>query len=172
MDRLNATVSYVSGLTINMDACDMNGFILGLATNVILACENLDCQLDSRLGNITVTKSKFETVERLIDEYTDGVHGAILMNSIGVQVDVLKSFMDSCVLNQSVRGLYLMCKKNNAPLSKQKYYLFELIPKAVDTFQKILIKQCELVEKTPGKQTRELNEYNEAFLKLCFEQMA
>lgn len=163
MRDTNVVTSFTTGTTINMSANDAIFFLENLAMTTIAQCRH-----------ITFNKDEFDRLETtinlpeydaLIDEYCDGVHGAVLWNMIMQNVKILQSFVADCVLNRTVAGLYLMIRPNavNRGIDKNRQ-TYELILKALDEATDMMRRQHEFLDEK-GSYIK-FNEKNDEFRKL------
>lgn len=159
MNDTRSMTTYGNGTMIQMSACDAKNFLLNLAITTISQCKN-----------VVFNKDKFEMLEttidlpeydRLIDEYCDGVHGAVLWCMITQNVKILYAFVQDCVLNESVAGLFLLRERNDWGGEP-----WNLITGALDEYVELVNRQYEFLGEKRPTDMKKYNEYNNRFREL------
>lgn len=158
IDSTSVTTSYCNGTTINMDAVSAKFFLENLAITTIAQCREMISK--ERLGTLEST-TNLPHYDDLITKYCSGVHGAVLSNMLAQNVHILYNFVKDCVLNETVRGLYLWHEK-----SKYGEPTWKLITLAIDEYMKLISKEYEILGKEIPRDIPEYNEYNEKFERL------
>lgn len=154
----NVTTSYTTGLTINMGACEMKMFLSGLAINTIAQCREITNERD---GSILKSTTKLPHHDDLIEGYCSGVHGAVLSNMLQQNAEILYKFVQDCVLNNTVSGLYLL---RDAPRFGEPTW--KLILLALDEYMQLQEKEFAMLDKKIPHDFTRYNQYNEQFEKL------
>lgn len=158
IDSTNVTTSYCNGTTINMDAVSTKFFLENLAITTIAQCREMISK--ERLGTLEST-TNLPHYDDLITKYCSGVHGAVLSNMLAQNVHILYNFVRDCVLNETVRGLYLLHDK-----SKYGEPSWKLITLAIDEYVKFVEAEYKILDKAIPRDIPEYDEYNEQFEKL------
>ena len=161
LNKTSVTTSFVSGMTINMDLVAMKMFLEGLATTIIVQSREMNCtdNKDSVINNINLPH-----YNDLIEEYCDGFSSAILTNMLNQNVQILYSFVEDCVLNETVKGLYLLKAK-----TKTGKYTWELITLALDEYMEFVKREFKTVGKNIPYNFPQYNKYNEDFATLMLK---
>lgn len=158
IDKTNVTTSYCNGTTINMDAVSSKHFLENLAITTIAQCKEMISK--ERLGILEST-TNLPHYDDLVTKYCSGVHGAILANMLAQNIHILYNFVEDCVMNETVRGLYLWHEKSACGEPAWK-----LITLALDEYMKLIKKDYEILGRAFPSDIPEYNEYNERFEKL------
>lgn len=158
IDSTNVTTSYCNGTTINMDAVSTKFFLENLAITTIAQCREMISK--ERLGTLEST-TNLPHYDDLITKYCSGVHGAVLSNMLAQNVHILYNFVRDCVLNETVRGLYLLHDK-----SKYGEPSWKLITLAIDEYVKFVEAEYKILDKAIPRDIPEYDDYNEQFEKL------
>ena len=158
VDETKVTTSVCNGTTINMDAISTKYFLENLAMTTIAQCREMVSK--ERLGVLEST-TNLPHYDDLITKYCSGVHGAVLSNMLAQNVHILYNFVRDCVLNETVRGLYLLHDK-----SKHGEPSWKLITLAIDEYVKFLKEEYRILGVVFPKDIPKYDEYNEEFEKL------
>lgn len=157
----NVTTSYTTGTTINLCACDAIPFFENLAITTIAQCSEMESVEDV---GILKSSTRLPHYDNLIEDYCSGVHGAVLSNMLLQNVKILYAFVQDCVLNGTVRGLYLMREK-----PQNGYPVYKLITLALREYAQLSEKEFLMLGKKVPYNFPEYCQYNEQFEKM-FEQ--
>lgn len=154
----NVTTSYTTGTTINLGACEASNFLKGLAISTISQCREMESVEDM---GILKSKTKLPHYDSLVEKYCDGIHGAVLSSMLLQNVKILYAFVQDCVLNGTVNGLYLM---RRAPRNGEPTY--KLITIALAEYMKLSEKEFSMLGKEIPHDFPKYCEYNEQFEKM------
>ena len=138
LNETHVTSSYTTGLTINLGAIGMKDLLGSLAINIIVQCKQMKTV---KARNILESTMDIPLYDELINEYFCGVHGAVLSNMLASNVNILFKFMQDCVLNKTVEGLYLICERR----TRGNKAIYELIPYALECYMDLLKKRLSNV---------------------------
>lgn len=158
INNTNVTTSYCNGTTINMDAVSAKFFLENLAITTIAQCREMISK--ERLGTLEST-TNLPHYDELVTKYCSGVHGAVLSNMLAQNVHILYNFIRDCVLNETVRGLYLLHDK-----SKHGEPSWKLITLAIDEYVKFIKEEYRILGKAVPRDIPKYDEFNEEFEKL------
>lgn len=158
INNTNVTTSYCNGTTINMDAVSTKFFLENLAITTIAQCREMISK--ERLGILEST-TNLPHYDDLVTKYCSGVHGAVLSNMLAQNVYILYNFVRDCVLNETVRGLYLLHDE-----SKYGEPSWKLITLAIDEYVKFIEKEYKILGRAIPRDTPKCDEFNEEFEKL------
>lgn len=158
LNDTHVTTSYANGTIISMDAVSTKMFLESIAIATIVQCKEM---VSKKNMGILESTTKLPYYDELINEYCDGVHGAVLSNMLCQNVQILYRFVQDCVLNDTVRGLYLLQNKpkNGEPTWK-------LILLALDEYMDLVKREYEILEKEIPYNFPKYNEYNKQFEEL------
>lgn len=145
-------------MIVEMDAIDTKMFLISIATSIIIHCRET---LTKENYGVLEHKSNLPHYDRLIDTYCDGVHGAVMANSLYQNVSIIYSLVKECVDNKSRQGLYLMTSRtsNSEPV-------WRILCLALDEYVNCRKRQLEILNEKIPNVILELNSYNEKFEKL------
>lgn len=145
-------------LMINMGGFDTKMFFISIATSIIIHCRETLTEEDF---GILVHTSNIPHYDKLIDNYCDGVHGAIMANSLHQNVAIIHSFVRECVRSKSREGLFLMTRQasNIEPMWK-------ILCLALDEYVDFQKRQYGIIHKEVPSDILNINSYNEEFEKL------
>ena len=158
IDETKVTTSVCSGTTINMDAISTKYFLENLAITTIAQCREMISK--EKLGVLEST-TNLPHYDELVTKYCSGLHGAILANMLAQNVHILYNFVKDCVLNETVRGLYLWHEK-----SKYDEPAWKLITLAIDEYIKFLKEDYRILGRAIPRDIPKYDEFNEEFEKL------
>ena len=158
INSTSVTTSYCNGTVINMDAISTKYFLENLAITTIAQCREMISK--ERLGILEGT-TNLPHYDDLITKYCSGAHGAVLSNMLAQNVHILYNFVKDCVLNENVRGLYLLHDK---PIHGEPTW--KLITLAIDEYVKFIEKEYKILGRAIPRDIPEYNEYNEKFERL------
>lgn len=158
IDETKVTTSVCNGTTINMGAISTKYFLENLAITTIAQCREMISK--EKLGVLEST-TNLPHYDDLVSKYCSGVHGAILVNMLAQNIHILYNFVEDCVMNETVRGLYLWHEKSACGEPAWK-----LITLALDEYMKLIKKEYEILGREIPSDIPEYNEYNEKFEKL------
>ena len=158
LNTTNVTTSYANGTIISMDAVSTKMFLENLAMTIIVQCREMKSK--EKMG-ILESKTNLPYYDELIDEYCAGNHGAVLSNMLCQNVQILYRFIQDCVLNDTVRGLYLLYEKprNGEPTWK-------MLLLALDEYMAFVKKEYEILGRKIPHDFPKYNEYNKQFEEL------
>lgn len=158
MNDTHVTTSYASGTFINMDSVSTKMFLENLAITIIVQCREMICK--ERMGILEST-TKLPYYDELVEKYCSGVHGAVLSNMLCQNVQILYSFVQDCVLNDTSRGLYLLYDKprNGEPTWK-------LLLLALDEYMDFVKREHDILGRKIPYDFPKYNEYNKQFEEL------
>ena len=150
--------SYTMGTIINLEACDTYNFLMGIAATTIVQCKRVACVEDKT----DEANSRFWGVyDDLISQYCPGVCEAIFSNMIRQNADILYAFVEDCIQNETVKGLYLFNRK-----SKYGNPGYKLITLALDEYMEMAKRYYENLGLDIPKDCKRYNMYNEEFEKM------
>ena len=149
---------YGDGTFIMMDHVAMKMFLENLAITTIVQCREMIRK--ENMGIIELT-TKLPYYDDLVDKYCSGVHGAVLENMLCQNANILYSFVQDCVLNNTVRGLYLL--QDTSRTGKRMY---ELILMALDEYTNYIKKNYDMLNRAVPSDVKKYNEYNKRFEEL------
>ena len=152
MSEINVATTFATGTTIHMDAVETLNFIELTAITVIRMSDEIENNYNS---DMHIFESKCPSIDAWIESYTSGVHGAILINMYCNYVDILHRFVQDIVLNESVRGLYLMRREN-----KLNFTVGDLICLALEIAQLFSERRAEIAG---VRCTTNFTDYNKQF---------
>lgn len=158
LNDTHVTTSYANGTMIQLDAVSMKFFLQNIAITTIAQCKEMVQK--ERMGVLEST-TKLPYYDELIEEYCTGVHGAVLSNMLCQNVQILYRFVEDCVLNGTVRGLYLLYEspRNGKPT-------WELILLALSEYMDFVKKEYEILGRKIPYDAIKYDEYNEKFKEL------
>lgn len=149
------TTSYTAGTTISLDTTSALMFLENLAITTIAQCREMKSK--EHMG-ILKSESNIPHFDVLVDKYCDGIHGAVLSNMLRQNVQVLYAFVQDCVLNETVAGLYLM---RRAPRGGEPTY--KLITLALEEYMELSKGEFDMLGKRMPNDFPKYCEYNERF---------
>lgn len=149
------TTSYTSGTTISLDTTSALMFLESLAITIIAQCREMKSKEHMGILN---SESNIPHFDALVEKYCDGIHGAVLSNMLHQNVQVLYAFVQDCVLNETVAGLYLMRRE---PEGGEPTY--KLITLALEEYMKLSEKEFNMLGKSMPNGFPKYCEYNDRF---------
>ncbi len=158
LNDTHVTTSYANGTMIQMDSVSMKSFLENIAITTIAQCREMISK--ERMGILEST-TKLPYYDELIEQYCSGVHGAVLSNMLCQNVQILYRFVQDCVLNDTVKGLYLLYDKprNGEPTWK-------LILLALDEYMDFVKREYDILGRKIPHDAPKYNEYNQQFEEL------
>ena len=104
MDNFQVGVSYQNGINLNfIGGVEGYNFILMTASELIYYCNKLKQEKDEVYGNVI----KLEYFDNIANIYDNAVKPAQLFNLLYTKASVFYKLVEDCVLNESIKGLYL-----------------------------------------------------------------
>lgn len=158
LDKTHVTTSYVNGTTINMDAISTKDFLTNLAISTIALCREEEYRKN---GCIFETTAELPHYDNLIDDYCDGVHGAVISNMLIQNIQIIYRFIQDCVLNETNRGLYLM-----QHISRTGTPFWKILILAINEYKKLVERRLALFNENIDPEKFPYDRYNEQFEKL------
>lgn len=149
------TTSYTTGTTISLDATSALTFFENLAITTIMQCREMKSE---EYKGFLRSESKMPHFDALIKKYCAGVHGAVVSNMLHQNASVLYAFVQDCVLNETVAGLYLMRTVTN-----EGEAAYKLITLALKECEKLFETQFDILGKKMPSDFPKYCEYNERF---------
>lgn len=149
------TTSYTTGTMISLDTTSALMFLENLAITTIAQCREMKRE---EYKGFLRSESKMPHFNALIEKYCTGVHGAVLSNMLRQNVQVLYAFVQDCVLNETVAGLYLM---RRAPRGGEPTY--KLITLALEEYMELSKGEFDMLGKRMPNDFPKYCEYNERF---------
>lgn len=151
----NVTTSFTNGTIISMDALATKFFLQNLAITTIVEC----LEMKSKENGGTLENCTYlQHYDDLVDYYCPGTHGAVLTNMLDQNAKILYRFVEDCVLNNTIRGLYLLHEK-----TKYGEPCWKLITLALDKYMNFLKKEYEMLGKRIPDTIPNYTAYNEKF---------
>ena len=154
----HVTTSYANGNMIQMDTVSMKSFFENIAITIIAQCKEIVLKECMRVLESTI---KLPYYDELIEEYCSGMHGVVLSNMLCQNVQILHRFVEDCVLNESVRGLYLLYDK---PRNGKPTWKFVLL--VLSEHMEFVKKEYELFGRKIPHGAIKYDKYNNQFEKL------
>lgn len=158
LDKTHVTTSYVNGTTINMDAISTKDFLTNLAISTIALCREEEYRKN---GCILETTAELPHYDNLIDDYCDGVHGAVISNMLAQNIQIIYRFIQDCVLNETNRGLYLM-----QHTSRTGTPFWEILILAINEYKNLVKRRLSLFNEDINSEKFPYDGYNEQFEEL------
>lgn len=160
LDQTHVTTSYTTGTTINLGAIAAKMFLLNTAATVIVQSKAMNCHRgEFNMVEITMDLPEYDL---LVEDYCRGVHAAFTSGMVEQNVQILYRFVQDCVMNGTVNGLYLLREK-----TQHGFAFYQIITKALDVYMEEVTEQYEkLNELDKMKKLPKYNEYNKRFLDL------
>lgn len=149
------TTSYTTGTTIRLDTTSALMFLENLAITTIAQCREMKSKEHMGILKSEMNIPHFDT---LVEKYCDGIHGAVLSNMLHQNVQTLYAFVQDCVLNETVAGLYLM---RRAPKGGEPTY--KLIILALEEYMKLSEEEFNMLGKNMPHDFPKYCEYNDRF---------
>ena len=132
----SVTTSYITGTTINMDACATLSFLRNLAITTIVQIREIE--FIKRYGWEEISL-KLPHYEDLVEEYCPGLPSAVIQSMIDQNIEIMYQFVRDCVENNNKRGLYLMVEK-----SRRDKPFWKCIIQALTEYTRYIEKLCEV----------------------------
>ena len=161
LENTHVTTSYVNGTTINMDAISTKNFFTSLAISTIALCREIEYR---KTNCMLETTAELPHYDNLVDNYCDGVHGAVIANMLNQNVQIIYRFIQDCVLNETNRGLYLM-----QHTSKNAIPFWQILILAINEYKNLLNKKTALFNDELSPDKFPYDRYNERFEELMNE---
>lgn len=158
LDKTHVTTSYVNGTTINMDAISTKNFLTNLAISTIALCREEEYRKN---GCILETTAELPHYDNLIDDYCDGVHGAVISNMLIQNIQIIYRFIQDCVLNETNRGLYLM-----QHISRVGIPFWKILILAINEYKGFVERRLALFDENIDPEKFPYDRYNEQFEEL------
>jgi len=158
LNDTHVVTSFANGTMIQMDAVSMKSFLENIAITTIVQCREMISK--ERMGTLeSITKLPY--YNELIEEYCSGVHGSVLSNMLCQNVQILYRFVEDCVLNETVRGLYLLYDKprNGKPTWK-------LILLALSEYMEFVKREYDILGRKIPYDAIKYDKYNDRFEEL------
>lgn len=151
--------NFMDGSIVIMDPVSMKSFLENLAMTTIVQCRNLmlECTNGRQEGTLNLP-----FYDEFVEKYCNGNHLAVLLGMINQNVWILYRFVQDCVMNESVKGLYLL--NSNSGIGKEDTW--RLILMALDEYMKLLEREEDVFARKTSGYMSKFNEYNEKFEKL------
>lgn len=149
------TTSYTTGTTINLDATSALMFFENLAITTIAQCREM---VSTEHLGILKSETNMPHFDVLVEKYCDGIHGAVLSNMLTQNVRVLYEFVQDCVLNETVAGLYLM---RRTPEGGEPAY--KLITLALEEYMELTEKEFGMLGKKMPNDFPDYCKHNKRF---------
>lgn len=162
LDQTKVGTTFTTGTTINLGPIATKMFLLNTAITVIVQTKSMKCEYgEYDTKEITLDLPEYD---QFVEDYCRGVHASFTTGMVEQYVQILYRFVQDCVLNRSVAGLYLL---NETPRHGYKFKFYELITKALDVYMEEVEHQYYIFgEEDKFKKLPKYNEYNEEFLAL------
>lgn len=161
LENTHVTTSYVNGTTINMDAISTKNFLTSLAISTIALCREVEYRKTNYEIETTVDMPHYDN---LIDNYCDGVHGAVISNMLAQNIQIIYRFIQDCVLNETNRGLYLM-----QHISRTGTPFWEILILAINEYKNLVKRKLSLFNEDINSEKFPYDRYNEQFDELMNE---
>lgn len=151
-------ITNTRGTIINMDPIAAKNLLVNLAITTIIQCKEIIIKENS---GVLEFKTQVPLYDNLVSHYCPGNHGAVLSNMLYQNVNVLYRFVEDCVTNGTVNGLYLLCEQ-----SKYGEPTWKLILDALDVYMDFVQRQYDTLERKIPADYPRFNKYNEQFEEL------
>lgn len=158
LENTHVTTSYVNGTTINMDAISTKNFFTSLAISTIALCREIEYRKTNCMLEITAELPHYDN---LVDNYCDGVHGAVIANMLNQNVQIIYRFIQDCVLNETNKGLYLM-----QHISRTGTPFWEILILAINEYKNLVKRRLSLFNEDINSEKFPYDRYNEQFEEL------
>lgn len=160
LDQTKVGTTFTTGTTINLGPIATKMFLLNTAITVIVQSKAMKCEYgEYDTKEVTLDLPEYD---QFVEDYCRGIHAAFTTGMVEQYVQILYRFVQDCVLNKSVAGLYLL---NDKTRHGCKFY--ELITKALDVYMEEVEDQYYIFgEEDKFKKLPKYNEYNKEFLAL------
>lgn len=151
--------NFADGSIISMDPVSMKSFLENIAMTTIVQCKTLELGYTNGRQEGTLNLPLYD---EFIEKYCDGNHLAVLLGMLNQNVWILYRFVQDCVLNGSVKGLYLLNSKTG--IGKEDTWRLILI--ALDEYMELLKREEDVFARKTSGYTPKFNEYNKQFEEL------
>lgn len=154
-ENTKVTTSYANGTIIMMNAMATKNLLTSLAISTIAMCREEKFVRD---GWLTERTTNIPHYDELIDNYCDGVHGAVLRCMLVQNVEVIYNFIADCVLNETIKGLYLM-----QHVSRYNIPFWKLLLLAIDEYKLLVERDCSEGNEVFKESDFKYDKYNKQF---------
>lgn len=158
LENTSVVTSYVNGTTINMDAISTKYFIMNLAISTIALCKECKYSKEDYCLELTAQIPHYDS---LIEQYCDGIHGAVISNMLTQNIQIIYRFIQDCVLNETNRGLYLMQR-----VSRRDIPFWKILILAINEYKKLVERKLDLFNECIDSEKFPYDRYNEQFEEL------
>lgn len=161
LNETRVATSHSNGMFMHLDACSMYAYINGLALSVITECRNIT--FNAR-DSIIEYNTNIPHYDALVEKYISGIPSALIGSMLEQNVQILYRFVEDCVLNDSVKGLYLLRERSRFGLSA-----WRLIPLALSEYMNLVREEYKVLGKQLPSNLPKYNSYNDRFEKMMEE---